>query len=90
METMNHIMSRPIQVGEHIGDPWMRQPYTTPASMNVDKLSMLRPQDYCSVPTLAQIGLRHRLDAVLRWKPRNVSTRHWELSSFHWTRRSCC
>lgn len=73
METMNHIMSRPVQVEEHLGDPWMRLPYESPATLNVDKLSMMRPQDFCSVPRLAQIGLRHKLDDVLRWKPRNVS-----------------
>lgn len=73
METMNHIMTRPVEFDEHIGDPWMRQPYQTPATQNVDKLSVFRPQDFCSVQRMAQIGLRHRLDDVLRWKPRNVS-----------------
>lgn len=70
---MNHIMTRPVEVADRIGDPWDREPYKTPASENVDKLSMLRPQDFCSVQRLAQIGFRNRLDEVIRWKPRNVS-----------------
>lgn len=66
-------MARQVQVEEKLGDPWLRQHHTSPAVDNVDKLSMLRPQDFCSVPRLAEIGLRHRLDEVIRWKPRNVS-----------------
>lgn len=70
---MNAIMSRPGAVESHLGDPWKREHFESPALANVDKLSIDRPQEFMSVSDLAQVGLRTQLNDVMRWKPRNVS-----------------
>lgn len=71
---MNNILTRAEAVEEHLGDPWKREPFQSPALANVDKLSVNRPQDHMSIQELARVGTKMGLDQVVRWKPRNVST----------------
>ncbi|PSR79522.1 ribonuclease-III-like-domain-containing protein, partial [Coniella lustricola] len=70
VEAMNAIMTRPMTVQPHLGDPWKREHFKSPALQNVDKLSVDRPQDLMSVESLARVGLKTQLDQVMRWKPR--------------------
>lgn len=71
---MNGILTRAGAVEEHLGDPWKREPFQSPALANVDKLSVTRPQNHMSIQDLARVGSKTGLEQVLRWKPRNVST----------------
>lgn len=64
-------MTSPRAPDDHMGDPWMRKHYESPALQNVDKLSVARPQDIITLSGLANIGLSNRLHEVMRWKPRN-------------------
>lgn len=73
---MNAIMVRMRTVEPHLGDPWKRDHFQSPALANVDKLSVNRPQDFMSVQDLARVGQKIGLDEVMRWKPRNVSISH--------------
>lgn len=71
---MNAIMTRPMTIEPHLGDPWKRDHFVSPALQNIDKLSVDRPQDLMSVDALARVGMKTQLDQVMRWKPRIVST----------------
>lgn len=71
---MNGILTRAGAVEQHLGDPWKREPFQSPALANVDKLSVNRPQNHMSIQDLARVGSKTGLEQVLRWKPRNVST----------------
>lgn len=66
-------MARTSAVESHLGDPWMRDHFQSPALANVDKLSVNRPQNFMSVQDLAAVGNKTGLGEVMRWKPRNVS-----------------
>lgn len=66
-------MTSPGVPDDHLGDPWKRQHYDSPALQNVDKLSITRPQDTVTLSGLASLALNSRLNEVMRWKPRNVS-----------------
>lgn len=70
---MNAIMTRTGTVEDHLGDPWKRDHFQSPALANVDKLSVNRPQNFMSLQELAKVGQKTGLDEVMRWKPRNVS-----------------
>lgn len=74
-EAMNEIMtSSHISEDQQLADPWNRKHFESPALQNVDKLSTTRPQDIMSVKNLADVAINARLNEVVRWKPRNVST----------------
>lgn len=74
-EAMNEIMtSSHISENQQLADPWNRKHFESPALENVDKLSTTRPQDIMSVSNLAAFAINVRLNEVVRWKPRNVST----------------
>lgn len=70
---MNAIMARTNRVEDHIGDPWKREHFQSPALTNVDKLTVTRPQDFMTVADVAAVAKKIGLDEVTRWKPRNVS-----------------
>lgn len=74
-EAMNEIMtSSHISREQQLADPWNRKHFESPALQNVDKLSTTRPQDIMSVSDLAAVAISSKLNEVVRWKPRNVST----------------